>query len=269
MWRFILITFGFLGFAFYELSGGADYAPSDNSLQAHMQRDRAERQVAAASATPAETPVSSAAKPAQASPQVTLATVKAETLSATSGQDAAIDLALAKALQDSKGTPPATQATEAKVTTAAQTVIGLGELTGRTGNGNGVNLVLASAGSADASGMGALGQGLEYVQVASADSRNVAGAGNAIAQTQNQSDAKPEENFVVLSTDRAPDMREVTGNVVNMRSGPGTKYGRLDQLNRGAKVEVLEDMGNGWLRLRVEETGRVGYMAARLVSDAG
>lgn len=265
MWRFILITFGFLGFAFYELSGGADYAPSDNSLQAHMQRDRAERQVAAASATPAETPVSFAAKPAQASPQVTLATVKAETLSATSGQDAAIDLALAKALQDSKGTPPATQATEAKVTTAAQTVIGLGELTGRTGNGTGVNLVLASAGSADASGMGALGQGLEYVQVAAADSRNVAGAGQAASP----SDAKPEENFVVLSTDRAPDMREVTGNVVNMRSGPGTKYGRLDQLNRGAKVEVLEDMGNGWLRLRVEETGRVGYMAARLVSDAG
>lgn len=262
MWRFILITFGFLGFAFYELSGGADYAPSDNSLQAHMQRDRAERQVAAASATPAETPVSSAAKPAQASPQVTLATVKAETLSATSGQDAAIDLALAKALQDSKGTPPAA---EAKVTTAAQTVIGLGELTGRTGNGNGVSLVLASAGSADASGMGALGQGLEYVQVAAADSRNVAGAG----QTATPSEAKPEETFVVLSTDRAPDMREVTGNVVNMRSGPGTKYGRLDQLNRGAKVEVLEDMGNGWLRLRVEETGRVGYMAARLVSDAG
>ncbi|WP_339856208.1 SH3 domain-containing protein [Roseovarius nubinhibens] len=260
-----MITFGFLGFAFYELSGGADYAPSDNSLQAHMQRDRAERQVAAASATPAETPVTSAAKPARASPEVTLATVKAETLSATSGRDAAIDLALAKALQDSKGTPPATKATEAKVTTAAQTVIGLGELTGRTGNGNGVNLVLASAGSADASGMGALGQGLEYVQVASADSRNVAGAG----QTASPSEVKPEENFVVLSTDRAPDMREVTGNVVNMRSGPGTKYGRLDQLNRGAKVEVLEDMGNGWLRLRVEETGRVGYMAARLVSDAG
>lgn len=268
MWRFILITFGFLGFAFYELSGGADYAPSDNSLQAHMQRDRAERQVAAATATPTATKTETSAKPAQASPQVTLATVKAETLSATSGQDAAIDLALAKALQDSKGTPPATEATEAKVTTAAQTVIGLGELTGRTGNGTGVNLVLASAGSADASGMGALGQGLEYVQVASADSRNVAGAGQA-GQSASPSEAKPEENFVVLSTDRAPDMREVTGNVVNMRSGPGTKYGRLDQLNRGAKVEVLEDMGNGWLRLRVEETGRVGYMAARLVSDAG
>ncbi|WP_165802838.1 SH3 domain-containing protein [Pelagivirga sediminicola] len=37
MWRFILISFGFLGFAFYEASGGADYAPSPNSLQIAMQ----------------------------------------------------------------------------------------------------------------------------------------------------------------------------------------------------------------------------------------
>lgn len=39
MWRFILISFGFLGFAFYELSGGADYAPSPDSLQVAM-RDK-------------------------------------------------------------------------------------------------------------------------------------------------------------------------------------------------------------------------------------
>ena len=34
MWRFILVTFDFLFFAFYELSGGADYAPKDGSRQA-------------------------------------------------------------------------------------------------------------------------------------------------------------------------------------------------------------------------------------------
>ena len=38
MWRFILVTFGFLGFAFWEMSGGGDYAPSDNSLQAQANR---------------------------------------------------------------------------------------------------------------------------------------------------------------------------------------------------------------------------------------
>lgn len=41
MWRFMLVTFGFLGFAFYELSGGADYRPSDGSLQQVMAERRA------------------------------------------------------------------------------------------------------------------------------------------------------------------------------------------------------------------------------------
>lgn len=34
MWRLILISFVFMGWSFYELSGGADYAPGDGSLQA-------------------------------------------------------------------------------------------------------------------------------------------------------------------------------------------------------------------------------------------
>jgi len=33
MWRFIIVTFGFLGLAFYQLSGGADYAPREGSRQ--------------------------------------------------------------------------------------------------------------------------------------------------------------------------------------------------------------------------------------------
>ncbi len=36
MWRFILISFGVLGFAFYEASGGADYTPAPGSLQVAM-----------------------------------------------------------------------------------------------------------------------------------------------------------------------------------------------------------------------------------------
>jgi len=35
MWRFVLISFIGLGFAFYELSGGSDYAPAPNSIQVH------------------------------------------------------------------------------------------------------------------------------------------------------------------------------------------------------------------------------------------
>ena len=37
MWRFILITFAFLGWSFYVLSGGADYEPGLQSLQARAE----------------------------------------------------------------------------------------------------------------------------------------------------------------------------------------------------------------------------------------
>jgi len=38
MWRLVLITFVFLGWAFYELSGGADYRPAPDSIQARATR---------------------------------------------------------------------------------------------------------------------------------------------------------------------------------------------------------------------------------------
>lgn len=34
MWRLVLVSFIFLGWSFYELSGGADYRPAPNSIQA-------------------------------------------------------------------------------------------------------------------------------------------------------------------------------------------------------------------------------------------
>lgn len=64
------------------------------------------------------------------------------------------------------------------------------------------------------------------------------------------------------------DFRQVTGNRVNMRNGPGTNYSIVSRLARGDKVEVLSDPGNGWLKLRVSETGRIGWMADFLLTSA-
>jgi hypothetical protein len=64
-----------------------------------------------------------------------------------------------------------------------------------------------------------------------------------------------------------PDIREVTGDRVNMRNGPGTKFPVLASLKRGEEVEVLSDPGNGWLKLRVSDSGRIGWMADFLVTD--
>lgn len=61
------------------------------------------------------------------------------------------------------------------------------------------------------------------------------------------------------------DLRSVRGSRVNMRSGPGTSYGVIGSLVRGDRVEVLRDPGGGWVKLKVEETGRIGWMSAKLL----
>lgn len=62
------------------------------------------------------------------------------------------------------------------------------------------------------------------------------------------------------------DAREVRGSRVNMRAGPGTAYGVLATLTRGTKVEVLREPGNGWAKLRVMDSGQIGWMSARLLT---
>jgi len=76
----------------------------------------------------------------------------------------------------------------------------------------------------------------------------------------------PEElaKLTVVEEDPA-DIREVRGNRVNMRSGPGTRYSVLETLTRNTRVEILREPGNGWAKLQVVETGRIGWMAASLL----
>lgn len=62
-------------------------------------------------------------------------------------------------------------------------------------------------------------------------------------------------------------VRQVTGNRVNVRGGPGTEFSVVESLTRGAKVEVLQDPGNGWVELRVIGGDTVGWMADFLLSD--
>lgn len=64
------------------------------------------------------------------------------------------------------------------------------------------------------------------------------------------------------------DLRSVAGSRVNMRSGPSTNNPILAKLSKGQMVEVLQTPGNGWVKLRVEDTGRVGWMAERLLTKA-
>lgn len=68
----------------------------------------------------------------------------------------------------------------------------------------------------------------------------------------------------------ALDIRKVTGNRVNMRNGPGTTFTVVAKLRKGTEVEILREPGNGWVKLKVLDNDRVGWMADWLVTaDAG
>lgn len=66
----------------------------------------------------------------------------------------------------------------------------------------------------------------------------------------------------------ALDLRTVSGNRVNMRSGPGTGYGVVDTLTRGTEAEVVEVNADGWARIRVTSTDQTGWMGAQFLTES-
>ena len=94
----------------------------------------------------------------------------------------------------------------------------------------------------------------------------------AVAQI---SDVEPEVEVVLASiieaveeTEDPLDIRLVSGSRVNMRSGPGTDYAVLDTLPGGTAAEVIEVDATGWARIRIQDTGTIGWMAERLLTES-
>ncbi len=77
---------------------------------------------------------------------------------------------------------------------------------------------------------------------------------------------QPTEPLTILQPKDPADLRQVRGSRANMRGGPGTSYAVLSTLNRGDEVEVLKQSENGWVKLKVVESGRIGWMSARLLT---
>ncbi|CUH64405.1 SH3 domain protein [Thalassovita gelatinovora] len=70
----------------------------------------------------------------------------------------------------------------------------------------------------------------------------------------------------VIQAEPVPDFRAVRPARVNLRMGPGKQYNVLLKLTRGTEVRVLQDPGEGWVKLRVTDTGRIGWMAGSLLT---
>ena len=63
------------------------------------------------------------------------------------------------------------------------------------------------------------------------------------------------------------DVRSVTANRVNVRGGPGTNFDIVGKLERGDRVEILEDNGNGWVRFEAVDANESGWLADFLLGD--
>ncbi|MFY0311957.1 SH3 domain-containing protein [Leisingera sp. D0M16] len=207
MSRFVMLSFAFLGWGFYELSGGADFAPPQRP------------EPAAAAKPDTRTP-----KPAR----ITAASLTAQPVLTRRSQ------------AETPGRPKADPALRQRVA-AAHLV-----------SASGVLASTQAAFSADSGGtlqLASLDGGLAAITAAPAP-RPAAAAAAA---------AEPAPEPVI-------DRRSIRASRVNMRQGPGTSYPVITRLLAGDEVIVIEDSGTGWLHLRAPGKGRVGWIAASLVS---
>lgn len=188
MWKFILCSFAFLGWGFYELSGGGDFEPPKREVR-----------IASALSTYDITPEQAESRMLNAAPSVAEPAVAVATNTAAEAED--------------------------------------------------VNAALVTA---------SLATGTDLLE--NYDPEATTSASDTPAPQVTVVEDVPEEE--------PKDMREVTANRVNMRNGPSTRFQVLGKLTRGQEVEILQDPGDGWVKLRVQDTGKIGWMAARLLTAA-
>ncbi len=195
MKTFILLTFGFLGFAFYELSGGSDFQPASARLAAEApQAAAAPEEVVATSNVSPDTPAATATASITKidnSPSVTRVSLNLTNISEAAKEAAAT--------------------TTATVLNSAETP----------------QIILPSL----------------------------------IATTQTADTA----TIDAVSSDG--DIRTVSASRVNVRGGPSTQHGIVNKLKRGQSVQILEDNGNGWVRMQPVDGSEAGWMADFLLTS--
>lgn len=207
MKRFILLTFGFLGWAFYEMSGGADFESASDRM-------------ARLSPAVVEEPLPATEPVAVAQTESTPAFVDTDPPEESSVTRVALNLTtLQDALDSTQADQPAPQAEIVNVDPETGVAINAG------------------------------------LSTSSADTPAI------IPSLIVPQDSGASTSATTLTSVAGTDIRTVTGNRVNVRGGPGTDFGVVNKLVRGDAVEILEDDGNGWVRMRPLDGGTEGWMA--------
>lgn len=280
MWRFMIVTFAFLGWSFYELSGGSDYTPVETSLQAQAAQT-------AVDVTPLETveTKTQASTNAAAQPQPEAQTIAASTLAELQsaeqqGERFEITLASAPAGEGyvSRSLPDTVKADmqNGYISRSFPDTV-------KSENIRSVSSAIdAAVAQAQADIAAAEQERLEAEErreaamIENADGEEVFSLETYVqARQMNASLVVDEETYLErvnsassLDYGGDADIRFVTGDVVNVRSGPGTAFEAVGKLTGGTEVIVIDEPGNGWVLLEVAETGETGWMADWLVTAA-
>ncbi len=198
--KFVIISFAFLGFVFWELSGGSDFEPKTRAQTAETKAQKQVEDVPVVARAALSVPIIKAsAKPADTQGAATPNLMSAEV----------------------------TNLQEAETAQRVQPVV-----------------------------VASLVTGLE----------SYATPGAPVLVKPTVTDATEEDPLALtLETQSVTDLRRVRGSRVNMRGGPGTSYSVLMVLPRDREVEVLRENGSGWVKLKDSETGRIGWMASKML----
>ncbi len=232
MSRFVIVSFAFLGWGFYEISGGADFVAPE----------RPREQQAAAS-------------------DIRVSPTAADNKFQRSAKIRAASLVTTPVLQQATVTPALSAANsrpaadpERRRAVALQNIAAAGN-----------SLQSSTTAFAPSAETGLLHMDNIEGGLAAMSNRPIEGLGSGgLVLNAGLSDTAPAQAEV--SPESYLDIREIRASRVNMRQGPGTIYPVIGRLLAGDEVLVVEDSGTGWLQLRTKNDQRVGWVAASLVS---
>ncbi|MEM8979851.1 MAG: SH3 domain-containing protein [Pseudomonadota bacterium] len=234
MWRFMMVCFLLLGWGFYELSGGSDFALET----------RGTAQASTSSLVPTETEavtpvVTNLETPSTGVQQASLL-VTTPTVAATSFVDGQSDLGIAQSpsIEVSALSPSGAPRVDPVAVNTA------------------IEAALDSAPTETTSPSAAADTTLALVQVE--ELPTVRETETASTQLETLEATAPRQN-------RSDDMRTVTANRMNFRAGPGTNFDIIGKVVNGDVTYVLETNGAGWARVELED-GTQGWLAERFLS---
>ncbi|KPP83295.1 MAG: Bacterial SH3 domain [Rhodobacteraceae bacterium HLUCCO07] len=237
MWRFIMLTFGFLGWAFFELSGGAEYAPREGSLQAVRAEIRAKTEKQAQRAQLAREAARTVRNPPTGA-----------------GGETASDDDNAQVFLIGTAEPKAAPGDKRRHLTLSTRPDSTGRGVSRPVRSDNNRNVLTGNRTGIPPDLSPEEQAARAIDIVTGKARLADEApGNRIEASESPDPA----------TSR--DIRVVSGARVNLRGGPGMQFGVVDSLPQGTRVEVLDDPGLGWVELQVNDSEVSGWMAERLL----